>query len=126
MFNWADMAYRQSTTTGESKLLDGVLVESSLREDVDGRRAMVEVFSSPELTIRDVKFLDILPQDDGGKVVIGGHWEKGVEIQYLLSGRIAQLDLADVATGEKRTVTDIPAGSRVTLPAGVAHRLIFC
>jgi len=85
----------------------------------------MEIFSSSDVTIRDTKVIDILPQTGKERVVIGGHWEKGIEIQYVLAGRIARLDLADVKTKEEKTVSDISAGSRVILPPGVAHRLIF-
>lgn len=105
--------------------LDSVEIGGTLRETSDWRRHMVEIFSSPGITIRDAKTLEVLPQDDGKNVVIGGHWEKGLEIQYVLLGRIARLDLADVETQEEKSVSDITAGSRIMLPAGVAHRLIF-
>lgn len=98
---------------------------SALRQDSDSRRSMVEVFSSEDITIRDSKFLRILQPDPGEKTVIGGHWEKGLEIQYVLSGKIARLDLADAETRRERTFSNIEAGSRIMLPSGVAHRLIF-
>jgi hypothetical protein len=115
--------------SAESRLtaLDRVTItyQSALRQDADTRRTMVEVFSLPDVTIRDVKFLDILPPAPGSKTVIGGHWEMGLEIQYVLSGKIARLDLADVATRQEKTFVNIAAGSRIIMPAGVAHRSIY-
>jgi len=107
--------------------LDRVTItgQDDLPQDADSRRNMVEVFSSEGITIRDAKFLNILQPAEGEKVVIGGHWEKGLEIQYVLSGKIARLDLADVETRQERSFADIHAGSRIMLPSGVAHRLIF-
>jgi len=102
-----------------------ITAQDTLPQDSDSRRNMVEVFSSEDITIRDAKFLNILQPVSGEKVVIGGHWEKGLEIQYILSGKIARLDLADVETRQERSFADIQTGSRIMLPQGVAHRLIF-
>jgi len=105
--------------------LSKVRIESGLPRHADKRRKLVEVFSSSDINITDAKIIDILAQKEGEKVVIGGHWEKGLEIQYVLSGKIAQLDLADVETTEETTFFDIESGSRIILPAGIAHRLTF-
>lgn len=121
--------FMTSPTHGEQhpSALDRVTItrQEALERDADSRRSMVEVFSDAEITISDTKFLEILPPGEEGKTVIGGHWEQGLEIQYVLWGRIACLDLADVVTRQEKSIRDIEAGSRIMLPSGVAHRLIF-
>lgn len=67
----------------------------------DTRRTAVEIFSSAGITIRDAKVLMVNQPPEGKEIVIGGHWEQGVEIIYVQDGEIAALRLADVNTGDE-------------------------
>lgn len=91
----------------------------------DARRTAVEIFSSPGITIRDSKVLMVNQPPEGEEAVIGGHWEQGIEIIYVQAGAIDTLRLADVDTGEEISHHQLSAGTRVILPAHVAHQLRF-
>ncbi len=105
--------------------LSRVQIDSTPIGHEDGRRSSTEIFSSPDITIRDSKCLVVKQPPEGTEAVIGGHWEKGVEIIWVQHGEISTLRLADVATGEEETHEHVSAGTRVILPPMVAHQLRF-
>lgn len=108
-----------SSALGEVRIDHTPIVHS------DARRAAVEIFSSTGIIIRDAKILMVEQPIDGKESVIGGHWEKGLEIIYVQQGEIATLKLADVNTGDEVSYGHVSAGTRIILPAGVAHQFRF-
>lgn len=91
----------------------------------DARRTAVEVVSSPDITLRDIKILTVNQPPEGQESVIGGHWEQGVELIYVQEGVISRLRLADVDTGDEASFEGLSAGTRIILPAHVAHQFRF-
>lgn len=78
----------------------------------DARRTAIEIFSSPDITIRDAKVLMVNQPPEGKEAVIGGHWEQGIEIIYVQEGEITTLRLTDVNTGDELRHEHISAGTR--------------
>lgn len=91
----------------------------------DARRTAVEIFSSADLTIRDAKVLMVNQPAAGQETVIGGHWEQGIEIIYVQEGAISTLRLADVDIGDEVSHENLAQGTRIILPAQVAHQFRF-
>lgn len=109
--------------TEQQSALSRVRIDRMPIAHVDARRTAVEIFSSPEITIRDSKVLMVNQPPEGQEAVIGGHWEQGMEIIYVQAGEIATLRLADVNTGDQTSYEHLSEGTRVILPPGVAHQL---
>lgn len=116
---------RQEEAPRSESALSRVQIDPTPIGHEDGRRASTEIFSSPDITIRDSKCLRVKQPPDGTEAVIGGHWEKGTEIIWVQEGEITTLRLADVNTGEEATHEHVSAGTRVILPPMVAHQLRF-
>ncbi len=91
----------------------------------DNRRIAVEIFSAPGITIRDSKVLVVNQPKEGEETIIGGHWEKGLEIIYVQAGEISTLRLADVQTGDEGKYDNLLQGTRIMMPSGIAHQLRF-
>ncbi len=91
----------------------------------DNRRVLTELFCSPDIIISDAKIMNIKAPPPGKRTVVGGHAEKGLEIQVVLSGEITLLELKDVVTGEEIEHKHLQACTKIVLPAGVVHRLTF-
>lgn len=105
--------------------LSRVTIDIMLVAHADARRTAVEIFSSAGITIRDAKVLLVNQPAAGVETVIGGHWEQGIEIIYIQEGAIAVLKLADVDTGDEARHENLGKGTRIILPAHVAHQFRF-
>lgn len=105
--------------------LAGVVVETLPITHADSRRFFTEFFDSAQVGIGGVKVMNIEQPPTGQETVVGGHWEKGLEVIFVQSGSISRLLLADVNTREERSYKNIGANSRVILPPNIAHRLSF-
>lgn len=110
--------------SSESKL-SGVRVDQISVTHEDSRRAMTEIISSPNITLRDIKLLEIHQPNSGSEFVVGGHWEQGLEVQYIVTGSMARLDVADVESGDEKSFQNLPTGTRIYLPPGIAHMMTF-
>lgn len=58
----------------------------------------------------------------GNAVPMGNHYHKKVtEVFFILSGRVERLITNDVAMSHRREFSDLPPGTMILMPPGVAH-----
>ncbi len=121
-----DMARPEQGLDSEGQsALSGVRIDRMPIAHADARRTAVEIFSSPSITIRDSKVLMVNQPPEGTEAVIGGHWEKGIEIIYVQQGEMTVLRLVDINTGEQARHEHLSEGTRIILPPGIAHQFRF-
>src|SRR5690242_14138400 len=99
--------------------LSGVTIEKLPTTHEDIRRSFVEIFDTANVHLRrkpikigDIRIMDIKHPADGREIVVGGHWEQGAELIWVLEGEISKLKLADVNTGEEAIFEHIGTGTR--------------
>ena len=117
------MTNLQENLLGKSKI-EQVKIEQISPED-DKRRTLWEFHNDAKLKFGNGRFIEVKEPEAEEKTVLAGHYHDDVEVFYLAKGEIESFVLEDIETNERKTVKSIGQGTKIIIPAGIAHQLVF-
>ena len=114
----------EGSRNAESPLARMVIQEMAPAH-TDERRTITEFQDSEREKFGNMKVISVNQPTSPEGFRLGNHHHSDIELFFLERGRIDTMVLQDPQTGEKEVYKDIAAGTKIILPPGVAHLLIF-